>query len=73
LKFKEPVRIEVEKEVPIKVDLSRKVEDFMVKFQKNNQKKVLQQTVFRVLYSNWVMNKMYRKIKSGGGRDLLKK
>jgi hypothetical protein len=68
LKYKEPLRIEVEKEVPIKIDLSRKVENYLNKFQKNNQKRVLQHSVFRILYSNWAMSKMYNKIKAGSGK-----
>ena len=68
LKHQEPLTIEVQKEVPIKVDLSRKVEGYLGHFQKNNQKKILQQAVFRILYSNWALSKMYRKAKTGGGK-----
>lgn len=41
----------------------------MARFQKNNQKRVTQQAVFRVLYSNWALGKMYRKVKSGSGES----
>lgn len=66
LKGAEPLRVEVPVEVPSPVDLARQTEAFAQKFSRTWLGSTLRAAVFRVLYSNWALNKLARKVKRGG-------
>lgn len=68
LKQKEPLTVEIPKLVTVDPQLSKKIEKYFEIYERNNEKKILTQSVFRILFYNWSLNKIIRKLKSGAGK-----
>ena len=66
----EPVEREIIKEVPIKIDLASKIEKYMRLYERNNEQRLMKQSVFRVLFYNWSLNQMISKLRSKSSGEI---